>query len=223
MSQDAPLKNLRKLLESNSLKKIQTWLSVAVMLFFLPTLRPLNTPLIFPLTTGISREELRERFFSRAPNSHFQFVLKNLAGEERIQASHSIVSRYGRHVTLNSEQEKLKQDILQLHLKRGLQPPTLDELLKKFPQDTRYLRDLYYFLLQQGELVRVSEDVVVAAKQITSLKARLTDSFPSGNTFSVPEFKDLFKISRKYAIPFLEYLDRVKVTQRLGDQRVLRG
>jgi selenocysteine-specific elongation factor len=174
-----------------------------------------------PLATGISREELRERFFSRAPNSHFQFVLKNLEEEGRIQASHSVVSSYGRQVTLNSEQEKLKQDILQLHIKTGLQPPTLDELLKKFPQNTRTLRDLYYFLLQQGELVRVSEDVVVAANQITSLKARLTNSFPSGNTFSVPEFKDLFKISRKYAIPFLEYLDRERVTRRTGDKRVV--
>jgi selenocysteine-specific elongation factor len=49
----------------------------------------------------------------------------------------------------------------------------------------------------------------------------LTNSFPSGNTFSVPEFKDLFKISRKYAIPFLEYLDRERVTRRTGDKRVV--
>ena len=70
-------------------------------------------------------------------------------------------------------------------------------------------------------MIRVSVDVVVASDQITSLKARLKDSFPSGNTFSVPEFKDLFKISRKYAIPFLEYLDRERVTRRTGDKRVV--
>lgn len=174
-----------------------------------------------PLATGMSREELRERFFSRAPNSHFQFVLKNLEGEEKIQATSSFVSLHGRQVTLTSVQEKLKEEILQLFNGKGLQPPTLDELLKKFPQDTRYVRDLYYFLLQQGELVRVSVDVVVASDQITSLKARLKDSFPSGHTFSVPEFKDLFKISRKYAIPFLEYLDRERVTRRTGDKRVV--
>jgi len=174
-----------------------------------------------PLSTGISREELRERFFRRAPNSHFQFVLKNLEGEEKIQASSSLVSLYGRQVTLNSEQEKLKEDILQLCTQKGLQPPTLDEILKKSPQDTRSIQDLYYFLIQQGELVRVSEDVVVTSDQITSLKARLKDSFPTGNSFSVPEFKDLFQISRKFAIPFLEFLDRERVTRRAGDKRLV--
>ena len=175
----------------------------------------------YPLATGISREELREKFFSRAPNSHFQFVLKNLEGEEKIQTSSSFVSLYGRQVTLNSEQEKLKAGILQLFNGKGLQPPTLDEILKEFSQDTRSIQDLYYFLLQQGELVRVSTNVVVAADQITALKARLKDSFPSGNTFSVTEFKELFKISRKYAIPFLEYLDRERVTRRTGDKRLV--
>ena len=174
-----------------------------------------------PLATGISREELRERFFSRAPNSHFQFVLKSLENEERIQASSSLVSLHGRQVTLSSEQEKLKTDILELLGKKGFQPPSLDELLKKFPQDIRSIRDLYYFLLQQGELVRVSEDVVVVADQITSLKSRLKESFPSGHTFSVAAFKDLFKISRKYAIPYLEYLDRERVTRRTEDKRVV--
>ena len=174
-----------------------------------------------PMAVGMSREELRERFFSRTPNSHFQFVLRNLEGEKKIRTSSSFVSLHAHEVTLDSEQEKLKQDILGLLDKKGLQPPSLDEILKTLPQETRYIRDLYYFLLEQGELVRVSEDVVVAAAQITSLKTRLKNSFPSGNTFSVPEFKDLFKISRKYAIPFLEYLDRERVTRRTGEKRVV--
>ncbi len=174
-----------------------------------------------PLTTGMSREELRKKFFSRTPNSHFQFVLKKLEEEERIQASRSLVFLHGRQVTLTSEQEELKQDILNLLKKQGLQPPTLDELLKQFPETSGNLRDLFYFLLQHGELVRVSEDVVVAVDQITAMKTRLTDSFPSGTTFSVPEFKELFQISRKYAIPFLEYLDRERVTRRTGDKRVV--
>ncbi|MEE8349202.1 MAG: selenocysteine-specific translation elongation factor [Acidobacteriota bacterium] len=174
-----------------------------------------------PLATGMSREELRERFFSRAPNSHFQFLLKTLEDEDKITASSSVVSLHGRQVTLNSEQETLKMDILELTGKKGLQPPSLDELVRLFPQDATFIRNLYYFLLQQGDLVRISEDVVVAAAQIDSLKTRLTKSFPSGRTFTVPEFKELFQISRKYAIPFLEYLDRERVTRRTGDKRVV--
>ncbi|MDA2934659.1 selenocysteine-specific translation elongation factor [Acidobacteria bacterium AH-259-D05] len=174
-----------------------------------------------PLTTGLSREELRERFFGKAKNSHFQFVLKQLKEEKKIQISSSVVSLYQHQVALSSQQETVKKDILQLLRERGLQPPTLDELVTKLPYDAGYIRDLYYFLLQEGELVRVSEDVIIAADQIVSLKAQLKHSFPSGHTFTVPEFKDLFKISRKYAIPFLEYLDRERVTRRTGDKRVV--
>ena len=174
-----------------------------------------------PLMAGVSREELRERFFGKVTNFHFQFVLSELEEEEKIQISGSVVASYKQQIALSSEQEKVKKNILQLLGEKGMQPPTLDELLKKLPYDAGQIRDLYYFLLQQGELVRVSDHIIVPAEQITFLKTRLKDSFPSGHTFTVPEFKDLFKISRKYAIPFLEYLDRARITRRTGDKRMV--
>lgn len=174
-----------------------------------------------PLSTGISREELRGKFFSRAPNSYFQFVLKNLEKENKIQSSGSLVSLHGHLGILNPEQEELKKNIVEFLRKKGLQPPTLDNLLNEFPQDTLHIQDVYYFLLSQGELVRVNEDMVVVADQVTLLKTQLKNSFPSGKTFSVSEFKNLFKISRKYAIPLLQYLDRERVTRRTKDKRVV--
>ena len=55
------------------------------------------------------------------------------------------------------------------------------------------VRDVYFFLLQQGELVRVSENIVLSPDRITFLTTQLKESFPSGHTFTVPEFKDLFR------------------------------
>jgi len=97
----------------------------------------------------------------------------------------------------------------------------LEELLKTLPYDPSQVRDVYYFLLQQGELIRVSENIVLSPGRITFLQSQLQESFPSGRTFTVPEFKDLFGISRKYAIPFLEFLDRKRITRRIGDKRVV--
>jgi selenocysteine-specific elongation factor len=174
-----------------------------------------------PLVVGVPREELKERFFGKAAHSYFAFVLKRMENEKKIQIKGSTVSLQGQQLVLNPEQDEAKEHILSLIQKKGLQPPSLEELLKTLPYDRSQVRDVYYFLLQQGELIRVSENIVLSPGRITSLQSQLKESFPSGRTFTVPEFKDLFGISRKYAIPFLEFLDRERITRRIGDKRIV--
>jgi len=174
-----------------------------------------------PLVVGVPREELKERFFGKAANSYFAFVLNRMEDEKRIRVKGSTVSLQGQQLVLSTEQDQAKEDILGLIEKQGLQPPSLEELLKTLPYDPSQVRDVYYFLLQQGELIRVSESIVLSPGRITFLQTQLKESFPSGRTFTVPEFKDLFGISRKYAIPFLEFLDRKRITRRIGDKRVV--
>ena len=174
-----------------------------------------------PLIVGLPREELKERFFGKAANSYLTFVLNQMENEKKIQIKGSTVSLQGQQLVLNPEQDQAKEHILRLIQSRGLQPPTLEELLETLPYDRRQVRDVYYFLLQQGELIRVSENIVLSPGRITFLQSQLKESFPSGRTLTVPEFKDLFGISRKYAIPFLEFLDRKRITRRIGDKRVV--
>ncbi len=174
-----------------------------------------------PLIAGVPREELKERFFGKTKSSYCTFVLKQLEDEGKLQIKGSSVSQQDQQVVLSPEQDKAREHILELIRKTGLQAPRLDELLRKLPYEPGLVRDVYFFLLQQGELVRVSENIVLSPDQITSLTTQLKESFPSGQTFTVPEFKDLFKISRKYAIPFLEFLDRKRITRRMGDKRVV--
>lgn len=174
-----------------------------------------------PLIVGVPREELKERFFGKAANSYFTFVLNQMESEKKIQIKGSTVSLQGQQLVLSPEQDQAKEHLLQLIQRKGLKPPTLEELLKAVPYDRGQVRDVYYFLLQQGELIRVSENIVLSPGQITFLQSQLKESFPKGHTFTVPEFKELFGISRKYAIPFLEFLDRKRITRRIGDKRMV--
>ena len=116
------------------------------------------------------------------------------------------------------EQYTAKETLCDLIQSASMQRPTWEELRKAVPYDRGPVRDVYYFLLQQGELIRVSENIVLSPGQITFLQSQLKESFPKGHTFTVPEFKELFGISRKYAIPFLEFLDRKRITRRIGDK-----
>ena len=174
-----------------------------------------------PLAAGVPREELKRRFFDSAANSYFQFTLDLLEQERQIRASASTVSLYGKKVELSESQLKIREQIFQVLKQRWPQSPTLNEVLAELPGNKDKIREVYYFLLQAGELVRVSQDIVLSSGQIDFLKQELRKSFPSGEIFSVPEFKDLFQVSRKYAIPLLEFLDRERVTRRVGDKRLV--
>jgi selenocysteine-specific elongation factor len=103
--------------------------------------------------------------------------------------------------------------------KSGFQPPLVDEILKATDPDARKARGLLEALIKSGRIVRLSPDLVYHAEVIEHVRKSL--SAHKGRKFSVPEFKEWTKISRKYAIPLLEYLDRVHVTRREGDSRIV--
>ncbi len=175
-----------------------------------------------PLASGVPKEELRKRFCRCVASSYFQFVMEALEKAKKVQTHGGTVSFYERQAQLGPEQLKMRQQILDAVDRNALQPPSPEKLFRELPYQPEEIQDVYYFLIEHGELVRVSGDLVLSARQISFLKAQVKEFFPSGQAFTVPEFKDLFHISRKYAIPYLEFLDREKITLRLGDKRVVR-
>ena len=70
-------------------------------------------------------------------------------------------------------------------------------------------------------IIRISQTIILSANNFNFLKEKLIDYFEKNQSISVSEFKNLFDISRKYAIPFLEYLDKIKITYRNGNTREL--
>jgi len=101
----------------------------------------------------------------------------------------------------------------------GFQPPPLAEGLKASGLDFKKSRYLIEILVKKQRLVRVSEDLIFHADAIAQMRRSLAAH--KGRRFSVPEFKDWMQVSRKYAIPLLEYLDRQRITRREGDARIV--
>lgn len=101
----------------------------------------------------------------------------------------------------------------------GFQPPLPNEVLEHANSDLKLSRTLMESLIKGRRLVRISENVIFHFEVISHIRASLAAH--SGRRFSVPEFKEWIGISRKYAIPLLEYLDREHVTRREGDMRVV--
>lgn len=174
-----------------------------------------------PLAAGVPKEELKKRFLPDGSTSYFQAVLSQLEADGQLDISGGSVRLQGSESQLTEEQEDIREELLKLLRLHPFQSPGIEALIQKVAGSAKAVREVFFFLLNTGEIIRVSEDFLILPDQLTQLREKLLDRFPSGTAFTVPEFKDLLGISRKYAIPLLEYLDRSRITRRVGDKRTL--
>lgn len=122
-------------------------------------------------------------------------------------------------VQLQGEEDDALRKIESLFRDGGLAVPAEADVLAASGLDAGRARSVLQILLKRGTLVRVSPELIYHADALANLRALLESH--RGQPFSVPEFKEWTGISRKYAIPLLEFLDRLRVTQRQGDKRVV--
>ncbi len=184
-----------------------------------------------PLQPGIPKEELRSRELPGAPAFLLDAILNRSLGprlaviEPRPQRPFvSDIVLEGDIVRLASHRVALKQDeeaatakIEALFRDAGLAVPATSEVLAKSGIEPSRARTLLQILLKNRKLIRVSDELIFHSSAIDALKKTLQ----KGARFSVTDFKDLTGISRKYAIPLLEFLDRERVTRREGDSRIV--
>ena len=122
-------------------------------------------------------------------------------------------------IALKQDEEEASAKIENAFRAAGLATPAMQEVLGKSGVEANRARTILQLLLRDKRLVRVSDELVFHASAIQSLRALLAQK--KGARFGVPEFKDWTGVSRKYAIPLLEYLDRERITRRDGDSRVV--
>lgn len=173
-----------------------------------------------PLLEGISKQELKERIFGRGPAALFEAVVAELIQTGQLAVTGDTVKRAGRTVTLSGEEAQAKQAIEHAFAEAGLKVPTVKEVLAKVAVEPRRAQKILHILLREGALVKVSEDLLFHRTALDRLAVLLRGyKQRKGERVSVPAFKELTGVTRKYAIPLLEYLDRQRLTRRLGDER----
>jgi selenocysteine-specific elongation factor len=174
-----------------------------------------------PLLHGISREELRSRALESASLAVFQAVLDRLVSEKKLTAAHEIIAEFGRKVTLQADEAQMRDRIVQRFHSAGLQAPSPDELFRELKIDKTTASKIVQLLLKDSVLVKVSEDLLLHRETMNRLIDGVRQLKMKNPKLGVSEFKDLTGVSRKYAIPLLEYLDRQRITRRVGDERLI--
>jgi selenocysteine-specific elongation factor len=173
------------------------------------------------LLRGISREELRKRAYDGLPPEVFRYCLDKLTEERRISLQEDMVALHGREVQLPPAGLRIKEAIEELLRQAGWQPPSLPDIPAMISADPAEVRKICSWMLKEKILVRVTEDIVYCLATIEAMKSRIRSRYQAGAKFGVAEFKELFDLTRKHAIPLLEYLDRERFTRRQGSDRIL--
>ena len=181
-----------------------------------------------PLARGLARETLRERHFAHAAPEIFRAVIARLEKDGKLAVEKDVVraSEHGRE--LSPADERLREQIAAAYERGALEAPGFDEVLAAagIPSAQRaHARKILQLLLDAGTLVRVQGEMFFHSQALENLKRLLREyaaAHEPERLIDVPAFKELAGVSRKYAIPLLEYFDREHVTRRAGDKRVIR-
>src|SRR3984957_5935798 len=172
---------------------------------------------INPLVGGIAREELREQV--RASTEVFDGVLGMLLREKKIEIAGELVRLPGQGVAMKDEEAESKKKIEDAFALAGLKVPALNEVIAGLKVDRVRAQKLVTLLLRDKVLLKVSDDLALHGGALEQLRTAMAAYKKKSARIDVAAFKDLTGVSRKYAIPLLEYLDRERVTKRVGDAR----
>jgi selenocysteine-specific elongation factor len=175
-----------------------------------------------PLQPGVAREELRVKLARRLRPEIFRAALEELAAQKKIELQGELVKRAGSQISLLPDEARAKEQIEAVFAAAGLAVPSAKEVLATLSVEARRSEKLLQLLLREKALHRVTPELIFHRDALAELRVKLAAyKKAKGERISVPAFKDLTGITRKYAIPLLEYLDRERVTRRQGDERVI--
>ena len=170
-----------------------------------------------PLVRGIAREELRGKV--NAPEAVFEIALASLRQQQKIETDGELVRLPGRGVVMKDEEAESQRTIEDVFAAAGLKVPALNQVLASLKIDKARAQKIVTLLLRDKVLVRVSAELVFHCGALLALRQQLATHKTTSPNIDVAAFKDMTGVSRKFAIPLLEYLDRERVTRRVGDLR----
>jgi selenocysteine-specific elongation factor len=169
-----------------------------------------------PAAKGAPMRQIRSTLMPGVEPGIMDIILQ---GIPQVRVEGDLVALAQHHAQLNPEEVRARDRLEQIYRDGGFQPPSMQEAVANGGIAPASARTLLEALVKDGKLVRVGPDLIFHGSVLAHIRKSL--ALQKGRRFSVPDFKSWTQISRKYAIPLLEYLDREHVTRRDGDLRVV--
>jgi len=174
----------------------------------------------FSLRQGMMKEELKSRLSVVIRERLFNQILNHLVKEDVIVKEKDIIRLKNYRVEFFEDQQRVLSRIEEIYKNGGLEPPYFKDLGKDLTNKSG--RDLLEVMVKKHTLLKVKEDLYFHHNAIKELEERLIKFLQEKGEITTPELKELTGVSRKYTIPLIEYFDKVQLTVRVGDKRMLR-
>jgi selenocysteine-specific elongation factor len=174
-----------------------------------------------PLKAGKAKGEMQDeitRVFEMAPEL-FEAALAYLVKEKKVEITADLVRLPGHGVVMKDEEAESKTKIEDAFAEAGLRVPALQEVIAGLKVDKARAQKIVTLMLRDRVLVKISDELVFHRVALEELRRLVAAQKAKSPKMDVARFKELTGVSRKYAIPLLEYLDRERVTRRVGDVR----
>ena len=176
-----------------------------------------------PLARGLPKETLHDRFFAGAATEVFRQAIAQMEKDGAFTSEKEIVKLPDHSRQLSAADVEAKEKLETAYRNAGVAPPALAEAFTNAGLDNTRGRKILQLILDSGSLVKVHGDMLFHREALDALiqKLRVRVVNQADRSIDVGSFKELAGISRKYAIPLLEYFDRQRVTRREGDRRII--
>lgn len=180
-----------------------------------------------PLSRGLSLASLREKLGGDRSPEAFRAALERLVEKGAVRVERDVAGLSSHNVSMSPDESRFASHIKESFRSAGLEVPKTDEFISESPKRFRIsetqARKVLQTFIDSGEMIKVNADFCFMKESLEALKSSLLEhAAASGRReIDVPSFKKVAGVSRKYAIPLLEYLDNVKFTRRSGDLRVI--
>jgi selenocysteine-specific elongation factor len=175
-----------------------------------------------PLARGMEMESLRSQLSFTFTPKIFRAVIDKLIGEKVIVREESVVRLPSHSVKLSGGEQETAARVERLLQDGGFTPPELKELEEKLKLARKPLIELLGVLESRGVVAKVTTDLYLSSAILEKAKTALVEHLTTHGEIAAAGFRDLLGVSRKTAIPLLEYFDRTGLTLRVGDVRKLR-
>jgi len=175
-----------------------------------------------PLQSGALKEEVKTKLPPQVDARLFNHLLSILSEEKKVIVEKETIRLITHTIALKDEEKDLRKKIIILYARGNLQPPVVKEALAELGVSESEFKLVIQLLTKEGLLVKVKDDLYFYQEALKELEGKVVDFLKQHKEMNPTQFKDLSQVSRKFAIPLLEYFDAQKLTVRVGDKRVLR-
>ncbi|MBC7075697.1 MAG: selenocysteine-specific translation elongation factor [Syntrophomonadaceae bacterium] len=174
----------------------------------------------YPLRDGYPKEDMRSRFFPDINGKIFNFILKELEDNGVLVNRDNKLKLPEYSPAPNEKEKEAISQIVGLMNENLFSPPSLEEVKRKLSLKDDTLQEIMNYLTDQGVIIKVTQDMYFSKKAIEEGKERLEKFFAFEKELSLATARDIFNTTRKYALPLVEYYDKIRFTRRVGDMRV---